>query len=144
MSNNEKTATGRCQCGAISYSVTGPLREVLACHCSQCRRATGSYFMATNAAAGDLAIADQGGALTWFRDPTGDWAERGFCARCGSNLFWRANGSGTVSITAGTLDQPSGVQVAAHIFVADKGDYYSIDDGLPQHPGSTGGAVPES
>lgn len=144
MSSSNDITTGRCQCGNIRYSVSGPMREVIACHCKQCRRTVGSYFMATNAAADEVSIEDTAGTLTWFRDADYDWAERGFCKRCGSNLFWRADDSGTISITAGSIDEPSGVHVAAHIFVADKGDYYKIADEFPQHPASTGGIVPEN
>jgi hypothetical protein len=60
---------------------------------------------------------------------------RGFCATCGSNLFWDA-GTERVSIFAGTLDAPTGLRLAGHIFCADKGDYYELADGLPQAAGA--------
>ena len=126
-------ATGHCLCGAVSYGVSGPLREVIACHCKQCQRASGSYFMATSAVLDHIRIDDSRNTLRWFRDPEGDWAERGFCHRCGSNLFWRRDGADTVSITAGTLDAPTGLHLEKHIFVDHKGDYYTIDDSLPQY-----------
>ena len=70
--------------------------------------------------------------LRWYRSSAG--AERGFCMRCGGNLFWRetAPDSTHVSIMAGTLDVPTGLRLAQHIFVADKSDYYEINDGVPQ------------
>ena len=55
-----------------------------------------------------------------------------FCARCGGNLFWKTDGASHVYITAGTLDKPTALKVAEHIFVASKSDYYEITDGLPQ------------
>ena len=121
---------GGCLCGAVRFRVTGPLREIVACHCSMCRRATGTFVAATAAADADLAVTGAD-ALTWYR--SSDEAERGFCRQCGSNLFWRRPGSGRTSILAGSLDQPTGLAIARHIFVADKGDFYEIGDEAPRH-----------
>ena len=98
--------------------------------------------MASNAALSDIEIIDPDKTLSWFRDPDGDWAERGFCSRCGSNIFWRRDGADNISITAGTFDEPNTLSLGGHIFVANKGEYYAIADGLPQHEGSTGGLIP--
>ena len=57
---------------------------------------------------------------------------RGFCGICGSFLFWKRGDEGLTSFSLGSLDSPTGLQLERHIFVADKGDYYTIDDGLPQ------------
>jgi hypothetical protein len=57
---------------------------------------------------------------------------RGFCRVCGAHLFWEPANSQRVSIFMGCLDEPTGIRLADHIFVAEKGDYYDIDDGLPQ------------
>ena len=122
--------TGSCNCGAVKYSVTGPLREVIACHCGQCRKQTGHYFAATQAANSDLTIEDSS-TLKWYA--ASDEAKRGFCSECGSALFWRRNDADTTSILDGTLDgDAGGIKMQKHIFVADKGVYYDIDDGLPQ------------
>ena len=77
-------------------------------------------------------IADRG--LRWY---VADGRERGFCAECGASLFWRRAGSEQTSIAAGTLDPPTGLRTALHIFVDSRGDYYEITDGLPQYPGSS-------
>jgi hypothetical protein len=68
--------------------------------------------------------------LLWYR--SSDTAERGFCGGCGSNLFWKLAGRDAISITAGTLDSPTGLSIEQHIFVADKSDYYTINDELPK------------
>jgi hypothetical protein len=73
--------------------------------------------------------------VRWFQ--SSDEAQRGFCGQCGSVMFWRIEGRDYTSINAGTFDQPSGLQASMHIFVADKGDYYTIDDGLPQYARSS-------
>lgn len=124
-----ETHTGACLCRAVRFTTRGPLRGVVYCHCSQCRRQTGHYYAATNVSDEHLELAG-GENLTWYR--ASDFAQRGFCATCGSALFWKRDGADYVSIMAGSFDAPTGLQGEAHIFVADKGDYYEIADGLPQ------------
>jgi len=128
-----KANKGSCLCGSVKYVVDGPLRSVIACHCQQCRKQTGHFYAATNANDSDLTIEDSG-TLKWFE--ASDQAKRGFCGTCGSALFWKANGSHETSILAGSLDSDSDIKLKQHIFVADKGAYYEIDDGLPQCPQS--------
>jgi hypothetical protein len=121
--------SGGCLCGAVRYAVSGPLRAVVFCHCTQCRRNTGHFMAATAARHRDFRL-EPSSELRWFAS-SGE-ARRGFCGRCGSTLFWQAEGRDYVSIAAGTLDGETGLTSACHIYVGDKGDYYSIDDGLPQ------------
>ena len=127
-------ATGRCLCGAVRYQVDGPLRDVLICHCEECRRWTGHFSANTAARREDLVLTEAQG-LRWIDSPRSDaHARRGFCARCGSSLFWDAPGRPTVSIAAGSLDEPTDLRVSAHWYVTQAGDYYDIpDDGLPHH-----------
>lgn len=65
-----------------------------------------------------------------------DARERGFCAECGASLFWRRTGSDQTSISAGTVDAPTGLRTASHIFTDSRGDYYEMTDDLPRYPGS--------
>ncbi len=127
-------ATGGCLCGAVRYRVDGPLRDVLICHCEECRRWHGHVSASTAARREDLALLEPGG-LRWIDSPRSDaGARRGFCGECGSSLFWDAPGRPTVSIAAGTLDGPSGLRVSAHWYVSQAGDYYELpSDGLPRH-----------
>jgi len=120
---------GSCLCGSVKYRVDGPLREVVACHCQQCRKQSGHFYAATDCADEHLTIED-GGTLRWYS--ASDFAKRGFCGKCGSALFWRRNDGSETSILAGTLDDDGGIKLTTHIFCADKGDYYEINDGLPQ------------
>jgi len=121
---------GSCLCGAVHYRVSGPLRPVIACHCTQCRKASGHHVAATSAPRNAVEIT---GDVKWFQ--SSDRARRGFCPICGSNLFWDGPGA-NLSIFAGTLDAPTGLQLAGHIYCADKGDYYEIADALPRAEGS--------
>jgi hypothetical protein len=70
--------------------------------------------------------------LKWFVAVPG--FRRGFCSECGSSLFFEEVGGERVSIAAGTLDEPQGLKIAAHIFVAEAGDYYSIGHGVRMSP----------
>jgi len=124
------TTQGRCLCGAVEYEVEGPLRPVVYCHCRMCRRTSGHFVAATACAVATLRIKSAKG-LRWYASSAE--AERGFCAVCGSNLFWRPASGTHVSIMAGTLDTTAGLDSAAHIFVGAKGDYYELNDELPKH-----------
>ena len=119
---SDETRTGACLCGAVRLRTRGPLRGAVYCHC------------------GDDRIDVEGGeAIIWYA--ASEEAKRGFCGRCGSLLFWKHRDLDTVSVMAGAFDKPTGLDAECHIFVADKGDYYTIDDGLPQHARSTGSIV---
>jgi hypothetical protein len=110
------------------------LRGVVYCHCTQCRRQSGHYYAATNVADDRLTIEGEDN-IRWYR--SSPEARRGFCATCGSALFWKLDGRPTTSIGAGAFDDPSGLVGESHIFAADKGDYYQICDDLPQFARST-------
>jgi hypothetical protein len=127
-------ASGGCLCGAVRYEVTAPLRDLLICHCIECRRWHGHISVTTAANEQDLVLLEDRG-LRWIDSPLSDaHARRGFCGECGSSLFWSAPGHETVSIAAGTLDGPTGLSAISHWYVSQAGDYYEIpDDGLPRH-----------
>ena len=129
MENETTVHGGGCQCGGVRYRIRGELRGIIACHCSQCRRTSGHHAAMTSAPSANIELTASD-SLRWYR--SSDTAERGFCGRCGSNLFWRQNGRDTTSITAGSLDTPTHLAIEEHIFVADKSDYYGINDGLPK------------
>jgi len=121
--------TGGCACGGVRYEVRGPLRDIIACHCEQCRRTSGHFVAATACRRGVFSL-PKSTTLKWFIAVPG--YRRGFCSECGSSLFYEEIGGERVSIAAGTLDEPQGLKIAAHIFVAEAGDYYSIEPGVPQ------------
>lgn len=125
---------GSCLCGAVRYRVAGALDPVVACHCTQCRRQTGHFLASTNVAVANLAIEGED-SVRWFR--SSEVAERGFCGTCGSVLFWRRPESDRIAIAMGGFEAPTGVVIAEQIYVADKGDYYEIDDGATQFPGES-------
>ncbi|CAN7375999.1 GFA family protein [Rhizobium sp. LjRoot98] len=121
--------TGSCNCGSVRFRTRGTLREVIACHCSQCRKQTGLYYAATNVLDSELAL-EGAESITWYR--SSPQARRGFCKTCGSALFWKMDSLDYTSIMAGAFDTPTGLSFGVHIFCADKGDFYEINDDLPQ------------
>ncbi|MCP4319398.1 MAG: GFA family protein [Hyphomicrobiales bacterium] len=120
---------GSCLCGGVSYTTEGALRDVVACHCTQCRKQSGHYFAATNVPDDHLSITGFQN-LKWYH--ASDDAKRGFCKVCGSTLFWKHSNDSFTSVLAGSIDGKTGLKIEKHIFCADKGDYYEISDGLPQ------------
>ena len=121
---------GSCLCGAITYQIEDTdLRPVIACHCIQCRKTTGHHVAATSAPREKVTIT---GEPHWFQSSAE--ARRGFCPTCGSQLFWDGPGR-NLAIMAGTLDGETGLSLSGHIFTDFKGDYYEIDDDLPNAPG---------
>ncbi len=126
-------ATGRCLCGAVRYDLQGPLRDVLLCHCVECRRWSGHVFAATAVQREHLVLRESSG-LRWIASPESEsGARRGFCGECGSSLFWDAPARDTVSVAAGTLDEPTGLRLLGHVYVDQAGDYYELP---PDGPGA--------
>ncbi len=123
--------TGSCLCGAVTFTVAGALPPPDACHCSQCRKQSGHVWASTDVPRGALTISGED-RLTWFQ--SSPRVRRGFCATCGSILFWDPPGRASIAIAMGAFDAPTGTQLHMHIFTADKGDYYDLSDGLPQRP----------
>ena len=118
---------GSCLCGAVRFEVSGEVTRNSACHCTMCRKVSGHYWAAANAAPGSLKI---DGPVTWYA--SSDIADRGFCPTCGSALFWRPSHGKHVSFALGAVDGETGLALQRHIFTADKGDYYDLTDDLPK------------
>lgn len=121
-------ATGGCLCGAVRYEVRGNLSKVVNCHCTQCRRTSGHFVAAASVDPDDLILLESRG-LRWYQ--SSEKARRGFCSACGSSLFWDPTFEEPISIMAGTLDTPTGLETAAQIYVEDAGDYYEVGEELP-------------
>ena len=118
-------------CGIVSFTVTGALRDVWNCHCHRCRRFTGHHMAATSASASLVAIVGADN-VTWYSPVPS--VEYGFCRTCGSSLFWRATErSDTLSITAGSLDQPTGLATTTAWWTAEHSDYHPANERLVQH-----------
>lgn len=120
---------GRCLCGNVQFKITGDAGGVTFCHCSMCRRQTGHHYATINVKREQIEIEGED-SVNWYQSSESSY--RGFCGRCGSALFWKSDRWPGIAVQAGSLDAPTGLKGKFHIFVADKGDYYEIDDDLPQ------------
>ncbi|MBN9243606.1 MAG: GFA family protein [Mesorhizobium sp.] len=121
---------GRCLCGAVRYEVADAFRYAANCHCSQCRRTTGSAFKPFAGIEHDrLAIVTGEGSILRYG---GDGAHDVHCGRCGSLLYSVVRDGAYVHVAMGTLADASAIRPTHHIFVGSKAPWFSITDDLPQ------------
>jgi len=123
---------GSCLCGAVTFKVSVPLPAPDACHCSLCRKQSGHVFASTDVPKSAVTVQGEE-AVIWHQ--SSEKVRRGFCGTCGSTLFWDPVFRDWIGVAMGAFDTPTQTTLGVHIFVADKGDYYEIADGLPQKPG---------
>lgn len=124
---------GSCLCGAVSFEVSAEVPAADACHCTKCRKWSGHFFASADVPRAALTI-HGAERVTWF--PSSDKVRRGFCSTCGSSLFFDPVDTvkhAWIGVAMGAFDDATDTKLAIHIFVADKGDYYEIADGLPQN-----------
>lgn len=114
-------ATGSCACGSVQFSLFGTLSDVSYCHCLMCQRAYSHSGAFTACDPRSLVIVDPRRKLHWYR--SSPQARRGFCATCGSQLFWDPVHGRHMSVSAGSLDQPTGLHPGRHIYLEHMADY---------------------
>lgn len=127
--------SGSCLCGGVQYQISGELEPIQICHCRECRKAQGTPFV-TNipVASKDFTLCAGEELLQPYESSPGK--QRVFCRVCGAPVYsQRATDPGVLRIRAGTLNEDLPVRPAFHIFVADKANWWSIGDDLPQHDG---------
>ncbi|POZ52458.1 GFA family protein [Methylovulum psychrotolerans] len=125
---------GSCLCGAVQYELQGDLGAAVYCHCSRCRKASGSAF-ASNApvSAALFRLVEGTDQLKAFSTPEG--VHRYFCSVCGSPIYsQREQFPDVLRLRLGTLDTVISQGPQAHIYVGSKAQWYDIHDDLPQHP----------
>ena len=125
--------TGSCLCKKVSYRVTGNMGVFQYCHCSRCRKFTGS----AHAANMFVAPADfswlSGEEFVGRYDPEHTkYFTTCFCKNCGSSLPWLSKSGRLVVIPAGTLDGDPGIRPGQNIFYASRAGWYTHASGLPE------------
>ena len=123
-------ATGRCLCGAVTYGAEDVNTDVHSCHCGMCRRWTGGPAFAVSV--GNVTFE---GEQNIARYDSSAWAERGFCRRCGTNLFYRLKEADHYVLWMGTFDDPAPFVLAGEIYIDDKPELYDL---AGDHPRLTG------
>lgn len=131
-SETTRRLRGRCLCGAVEYAVADAFEYALNCHCSNCRRATGSAFKAF--------AGIRRGSLTLLKGTDGiliygneEEAHDVHCAVCGSLLYSVVRQGLYAHLTMGTLIDAPSIRPAAHIFAGSKAPWFEITDGLPAY-----------
>jgi hypothetical protein len=127
---------GSCLCGAARYEVAGPLERFFLCHCSRCRKDTGSAHAAN--------LFSSKATLTWLAgtdsvetyNVPGTRHRKSFCRHCGSALPRLENDGAWVVVPAGSLDDPLSLKPDAHIFVASRADWDDHLEAVPAVDGS--------
>ncbi len=114
-------------CGAVRFEATDVPSTYGICHCEMCRRWTGSAF---------VNVEVPNASITWSNEPqigtlqTSDWAERGWCRRCGSHLYWRMTEtndySSTTDVPLGLFDNPAGFTLSHEIYIDHKPDSFGF------------------
>ena len=131
---NEENAKGSCLCGEVRYEITGNIGIFQYCHCSQCRKVTGS------AHASNLFVSPN--QFNWLSGESlvGTYAPvhtkhfaTAFCKQCGASLPWRTKTGKVVVIPAGTLDTEPAIQPSQNIFYASRAPWYTPADQLPKY-----------
>ena len=123
---------GECFCRAVGYAVADAFEYALNCHCSNCRRATGSAFKPFAGIARDklsITSGDDNADDLWRAEASHDV----HCARCGSLLYSVVRDGAFVHVAMGTLVDAPSIRPSAHIFVGSKAPWFAITDDLPQY-----------
>lgn len=122
---------GKCLCGAVNYVVEDKFRYALNCHCSNCRRSTGSAFKPFAGIERDkLRITAGAENIMTFGDAS---AHDVRCRDCGSLLYSVVRDGAFVHVTLGTLVDTPAIRPTAHMFAGSKAAWFTITDDLPQH-----------
>ncbi len=120
--------SGGCLCGKVNFTLSEPPATIGACHCAMCRTWSSGPFLAVHPKqAPDIQGAEH---VTWYK--SSDWAERGFCAGCGTNLFYRLLGDTPMyAVSAGALKNAPGLKLVEQIFIEEKPAYYDFAGDVP-------------
>ena len=131
MDPQPRTLTGQCYCGTVTYAVADEFRYALNCHCSQCRRTTGSAFKPFAAIErAKLRLTKGADSLLIVGEADGNDTH---CRICGSLLYSVVRDGAFVHVTLGTLVDDPSIRPSAHIFTGSKAPWFTITDGLPQY-----------
>jgi hypothetical protein len=130
---NARTLTGSCYCGAVRYTVSDEFLYAMNCHCSNCRRTTGSAFKPfAGIERHKLVVTEGQDNIKIFGDENGHNAN---CKACGSLLYSLVRAGAFVHVAMGTLLDDPTIRPTKHIFVGSKAPWFAITDDLPQYEG---------
>lgn len=122
--NDLKSATASCLCGSVSIKASAVSNSIGACHCGMCRKWAGGPFMATDC--GTQVSFEGEDNISVYN--SSEWAERGFCKKCGSHLFYRLKETNLHMIPAGLFDQNESFEFDHQVFIDKKPSYYNFSN----------------
>lgn len=122
--------SGGCQCGSVRFTAEPISLRVTACHCGMCRRMSAGPELSVDIAGHSFTGEDH---IRHWR--SSDVAERAFCGRCGSGLYWRRIDGSEMTMSVGVFDDQSGFELTDEIFCEAKPDWYSFADDTTKHIG---------
>ena len=132
MTDNSRILAGKCYCGAVHYEVADAFLYAVNCHCSNCRRMTGSAFKPIAGIERGKLTGDPGPDALMIYGRAGP-DNNTHCRACGSLLFSVVRDGAYVHVAMGTLVDDPTIRPTEHIFVGSKAPWYTIADDLPQH-----------
>jgi len=121
---------GRCLCGSVAITLHGTEKEVDICHCDMCQRWGGTFYAGL---VGENVSIDGEECISVYK--SSNWAERAFCSKCGSNLWYCFTPTGSRSFLAGLFNVPEGFGIKHQIFVDEKPDWYDLKQECPMKTG---------
>ncbi len=135
---DDAVLSGGCLCGAVRFEVTPPTKWCAHCHCSLCRRAHGAAFVTWfGVERPQFAVTSGDGQIAWYQSSA--TARRGFCARCGSTLFFEGERWPTeIHIALAHMDGPIDRAPTAHVFYDSHVSWFEPGDGLRRLGGPSG------
>lgn len=113
---------GSCNCGAVTFSAVPSSAKIGACHCATCRKMGAGPFFGVEC--GETLAVDTDADLGIY--DSSDWAERGFCRKCGSSLFWRLKDHSMTIIGVDLFDDAPAFEFDHEVYIDKKPDYYSF------------------
>ncbi len=119
-----KERQGLCLCGAIQVTAKDAEKSVGACHCKMCRRWGGGPFMEIDCGT-EVAIKGEENVSVF---DSSAWAERGFCRRCGTHLFYRLKKTGQHMIPVGLFEDEEDLVFDNQVFIDEKPPFYRFAD----------------
>ena len=131
---NQSAVKGSCLCGEVEYEFVDGVRTFQYCHCSRCRKFTGSAHAANIIVTPDSFCWTRGEDLVGrYEVPQATYHSTAFCKKCGSSLPWQNKTGSAVIIPAGTLDDDPGVRPRQNIFFASRASWYEDASSLPKY-----------
>lgn len=117
-----KKHEGSCLCGAVQLTVNAFEGNIGACHCSMCRKWGGGPLLAIDCST-NVEIDGEEHVAAY---DSSEWAQRAFCDRCGTHLFYRLKENNQYVVPIGLFDDPAEVSFESQIFIDEKPEYYAF------------------